>query len=119
MESCQPDFSLAQLWDCWLVHRHWLVQGSLGALYDDPDKRRWLKPEACWEVEGAAKLSAADVYRASQSRSDWYRALQRLFERYDFLLLPPPKCSLSMHGKPGRGRSMGRKWTLTTAGWKW
>ncbi|MGY5328013.1 amidase [Pseudomonas protegens] len=88
VESCQPDFSLAQLWDCWLVHRHWLVQGSLGALYDDPDKRRWLKPEACWEVEGAAKLSAADVYRASQSRSDWYRALQRLFERYDFLLLP-------------------------------
>ncbi|WP_409283710.1 amidase [Pseudomonas protegens] len=88
VENCQPDFSLAQLWDCWLVHRHWLVQGSLGLLHGDPDKRRWLKPEARWEVEGAANLSAADVYRASQSRSDWYRALQRLFERYDFLLLP-------------------------------
>ncbi|NBF04524.1 amidase [Pseudomonas sp. Fl5BN2] len=88
VENCQPEFSLAQLWDCWLVHRHWLVQGSLGLLHSDPDKRRWLKPEARWEVEGAANLSAADVYRASQSRSDWYRALQRLFERYDFLLLP-------------------------------
>ncbi len=88
VDSCQPEFSLAQLWDCWLVHRHWLIQGSLGALYNDPDTRRWLKPEARWEVEGAAHLSAADVYRACQSRSDWYRALLRLFERYDFLLLP-------------------------------
>ncbi|KAF0864700.1 amidase [Pseudomonas sp. LD120] len=88
VENCQPEFSLAQLWDCWLVHRHWLVQGTLGPLYNDPDKRRWLKPEACWEVEGAASLRAVDVYRASQSRSDGYRALLRLFERYDFLLLP-------------------------------
>ncbi|MGC5702842.1 amidase [Pseudomonas sp. NFXW11] len=88
VQGCQPEFSLAQLWDCWLVHRHWLVQGTLGALYDDPSKRRWLKPEARWEVEGAAKLGAADVYRASQSRSQWYRALLQLFERYDFLLLP-------------------------------
>ncbi|WP_239510967.1 amidase family protein, partial [Stenotrophomonas maltophilia] len=29
-----------------------------------------------------------EVYRASLDRSDWYRALARLFERYDFLLLP-------------------------------
>ncbi|WP_221775151.1 MULTISPECIES: amidase [unclassified Pseudomonas] len=88
VDNCQPEFSLAQLWDCWLVHRHWLVQGTLGPLYNDPDKRRWLKPEARWEVEGGASLGAADVYRACQSRSDWYRALLRLFERYDFLLLP-------------------------------
>lgn len=88
VEHCQPDFSLARLWECWLVHRHWLVQGTLGPLYNDPQKRRRLKPEACWEVEGAASLTAADVYCASQTRSDWYRALQRLFERYDFLLLP-------------------------------
>ncbi|UMZ13446.1 amidase [Pseudomonas sp. MPFS] len=88
VERCQPEFSLAQLWDCWLVHRHWLIQGSLGLLYNDPDKRRWLKPEARWEVEGGASLGAADVYRACQSRSDWYRALLHLFERYDFLLLP-------------------------------
>ncbi|MCB2255653.1 amidase [Pseudomonas chlororaphis] len=88
VEACQPAFAMEALWQCWLVHRHWLVQGSLGPLYADPQQRRLLKPEAQWEVEGGLRLSAADVYRASQLRSDWYRALERLFERYDFLLLP-------------------------------
>ncbi|MDO2305834.1 hypothetical protein Q2463_25295, partial [Escherichia coli] len=72
----------------WLVHRQWLVQGSLGELYADPARRVRLKPEAQWEVESGLGLGAAEVYRASLDRSDWYRALARLFERYDFLLLP-------------------------------
>ena len=88
VEHCQPDFSLERLWQTWLVHRHWLIQGSLGAAYADPQKRSLLKPEAQWEVQGGLQLSAADVYQASVSRSDWYRALGKLFERYDFLLLP-------------------------------
>ncbi|KAA0943406.1 MULTISPECIES: amidase [unclassified Pseudomonas] len=88
VENCQPDFAMQRLWQTWLVHRHWLVQGSLGAAYADPQKRRLLKPEAQWEVEGGLLLSAAQVYQASVNRSDWYRALGKLFERYDFLLLP-------------------------------
>jgi amidase len=88
VEHCQPDFSLERLWQTWLVQRHWLIQGSLGAAYADPQKRSLLKPEAQWEVQGGLQLSAADVYQASVNRSDWYRALGKLFERYDFLLLP-------------------------------
>jgi amidase len=88
VEHCQPDFSLERLWQTWLVHRHWLIQGSLGAAYADPQKCSLLKPEAQWEVQGGLQLSAADVYQASVNRSDWYRALGKLFERYDFLLLP-------------------------------
>ncbi|SDU06925.1 amidase [Pseudomonas yamanorum] len=88
VEHCQPEFSLERLWQTWLVHRHWLIQGSLGAAYADPQKRSLLKPEAQWEVQGGLQLSAADVYQASANRSDWYRALGKLFERYDFLLLP-------------------------------
>ena len=88
VEHCQPEFSLERLWQTWLVHRHWLIQGSLGAAYADPQKRALLKPEAQWEVQGGLQLSAADVYQASVNRSDWYRALGKLFERYDFLLLP-------------------------------
>ncbi|MFP3335581.1 amidase, partial [Pseudomonas sp. SIMBA_064] len=45
-------------------------------------------PEARWEVEGGLRLTAADVYQASLDRSAWYQALNTLFERYDFLLLP-------------------------------
>ncbi|QHG65302.1 amidase [Pseudomonas putida] len=88
VEACQPAFDQARLWQCWLTHRHFLVHGNLAAAYADPDKRALLKPEAQWEVEGGLQLSAAAVYQASVDRSAWYQALQKLFERYDFLLLP-------------------------------
>lgn len=88
VEACLPDYPLERLWRTWLVHRQWLVQGSLGELYADPARRVRLKPEAQWEVESGLGLGATEVYRASLDRSDWYRALARLFERYDFLLLP-------------------------------
>lgn len=81
---CPP----AALWEAWLALRHWLVGGDLEALYKEPASRVRLKPEARWEVEGAQRLSALDVYRASAARSRWYVAAGALFERYEFLLLP-------------------------------
>ena len=47
-----------------------------------------MKPEALWEIESGLKLSAADVYRASTDRSTWYQALNKLYQRFDFLVLP-------------------------------
>ncbi|AVD83363.1 amidase [Pseudomonas sp. SWI6] len=88
VEACQPDFALERLWQCWLTHRHFLVHGNLGAAYADPGKRALLKPEAQWEVEGGLHLSGSRIYQASVDRSAWYHAMGRLFERYDFLLLP-------------------------------
>lgn len=88
VESCELGFSAERLWDCWRTLRHWFVAGSLGAACADPAKRELLKPEAHWEVENGLRLSAMDVYQATVARSDWYRAIQRLFERYDYLLLP-------------------------------
>ncbi|MDR3398260.1 MAG: amidase [Pandoraea sp.] len=88
VEACTPDFAPDRLWQTWLTLRHWLVNGSLGEMYADPARRDKLKPEAQWEVAGGEALRAADVFRASLDRSEWYRSLARLFERYDFLLLP-------------------------------
>jgi len=56
--------------------------------YDDPQRRPQLKPEAIWEIEHGLRLSAADVYSASQTRSRWYQQMLALFERHDFLALP-------------------------------
>lgn len=88
VEETAMGFSPERLWDTWRTLRHWMVAGSLGAAYTDPGKRELLKPEAIWEVENGLKLSAMDVFRASAARSDWYRAISKLFERYDYLLLP-------------------------------
>ncbi|PMY73579.1 amidase [Pseudomonas sp. FW126-L8] len=88
IEPVQPDFAMPQLWSCWRTLRHWMVAGSLGAAYANPDKRAQLKPEACWEVENGLRLSASEVFAASVQRSNWYRAISRLFEDFDYLLLP-------------------------------
>lgn len=83
-----PDFEPEALWRAWLTLRQWLTMGNLGALYADPAKRTQMKPEAQWEVERGLRLSAEDVFRASEMRTAWYSSVLRLFTRFDFLALP-------------------------------
>jgi amidase len=47
-----------------------------------------MKPEAIWEVEESMKLNALDIYQASQLRTGWVKETNRLFTKYDFLVLP-------------------------------
>ncbi len=88
VEEARLDFPPERMWDTWLRLRHWLLAGNYMRLYKDPAKREKMKPEAIWEVEGGLKLSALDAYEASASRSEFYRAMSKLFDTYDYLLLP-------------------------------
>jgi amidase len=47
-----------------------------------------LKPESIWEIENSHTLSSLAIYNAEIVRANWYRALRKLFDAYDFLLLP-------------------------------
>lgn len=87
VEPCRPAYDMDRLWRAWLTLRHWSRHGSMD-LYDDPESRALLKPEAVWEIEGALNTSAADIYEAGIARADWSRALGALFDQYDFLALP-------------------------------
>jgi amidase len=88
VEPAQPDFSLDRLWQTWLTLRHWLSGGGLAPLYNDPAKRAKMKPEAQWEVEGSFKITGRDAHDACVARTAWYQSACRLFDSYDFLLLP-------------------------------
>ena len=88
IEHVLPEFDAAALWQAWLVLRQWLTLGSLRSLYADPVKHVQMKPEAQWEVENGLRLSADTVLSASETRSAWYAAVLRLFDRFDALLLP-------------------------------
>jgi len=88
VEEARIDFPPDRMWETWLKLRHWLSAGNLMHLYQDQAKRDKMKPEAVWEVAGGLKLSALDVYEASTARSEFYRAMSKLFTTYDFLLLP-------------------------------
>ena len=122
VETAAFGFDPALLWESWQVHRHWLMAGSLHAEYQDASRCSQLKPELLWEIEGGLQLSAMAVYRASRIRSDWYRAVLRLFEEYDFLLLPSAQVypfSLAQHWPKmvaGRVMSSYHRWMEVVIG---
>jgi amidase len=85
----------ADLWPTWLTYRHWLAGASLLPVHADPVLRARLKPEAIYEVDGlldgidgSGPLTAAAVHRASEVRTAMYQAFRRLFDEYDFVVLP-------------------------------
>jgi len=87
VEECMPDYDMARLWDTWLTLRHWNA-GADKPFYDNPETRRLLKPEAIWEIEGSFEMPASQIAEAAVARSEWYLALNKLFENYDLLALP-------------------------------
>ncbi|MES2255742.1 MAG: amidase [Pseudomonadota bacterium] len=88
VETAMPDAAPDAAWQAFVRLRQWQQGGAIAAYYADPAKRALLKPEAIWEIEGGMKLSAYDVSAASVVRSAWSASVRRLFERYDYLLMP-------------------------------
>jgi amidase len=88
VEPIAPAFDWEKLWQAFVVIRHFNVGGRYRALYDDPAKRRLLKPEMQWEIEGGKRLGALDVFAAAEVRTSWYGRVLELFGAYDALLLP-------------------------------
>ncbi|OAN68194.1 amidase [Rhodobacteraceae bacterium EhC02] len=88
VESVDPPFSAAEIWDSWVALRAFANLGRLDAIYSDPVKRKLLKPEAIWEIETGLSLSPLQIQRASVIRSRWYAKAAELFDTYDALVLP-------------------------------
>lgn len=88
VEPVAPRFDLEKLWRAFVTLRHSTSGVGLKVHYDNPAERALLKPEAVFEVEGALRLTAPEIHAASATRSNWYRTVLGLFERYDLLALP-------------------------------
>jgi amidase len=86
-EAC-PDYDLEAVWRAAVSLRGWQQGAIMVPFYRDPARRSLLKPEAIYEVETGLALSAYDVTAASSVRSQWYQALRRFFERFDYFVLP-------------------------------
>ena len=88
VENATPDYPIEDVWQNWKILRAWQTGSAMKALYDEPAKRGLMKPEAQFEVENGAKLTAYDIYDANVVRTAWYQAVRAFFERYDFWLMP-------------------------------
>lgn len=82
------DIDFETVWNAWRTLRHTSVAHSLEPLYSAPEKRKWLKPEAIWEIENGLGLSAMQLMQASAVRTLLYKKLITLFEEVDYLILP-------------------------------
>jgi len=88
VEAIGPGFAPEEVWQAWLVWRRLLVAGRIAPYLANPANRALIKPEALWEADQAANLSAAQVLGASAQRSAFYQHMLKLFERCDVLALP-------------------------------
>ena len=88
VEDVTPDFDAEAIWKAWLVIRCWLAGTKLRPLYDNPETRTLMKPEAQWEVEEGYKISAYDLVGGASVRNAWYGVMRELFQRYDYLTMP-------------------------------
>src|SRR5262249_40535927 len=88
VETVAPNASVEAAWQAFVTLRQFQQGGNFRVFYDIPAKRALLKPEAIYEIEGGMKLSAFAVTNASIARTRWSNAFHRLFEHYDFLVMP-------------------------------
>jgi len=88
VEDAKIDAAVEPAWQAMIKLRAWQQGGPILVNYRDPAERALLKPEAVWEVETALPLSAFDVTAASTARTTWSMAVRKLFERFDYLVLP-------------------------------
>lgn len=88
VDTARLDEPADAMWRTAVTLRHWSVGADLQAYYDDPAKRRLMKPEAIWEVEGGMALSGPQLVKASEGRTRIYEAFRKAFETFDFLALP-------------------------------
>jgi amidase len=88
VEPALPDHPIEPVWEAFKTLRHWQAGGALVEHYRDPERRKLMKPEAVFEVEGGLRLSAFDLTAASAVHTAWSQAVTRLFTRYDYLVAP-------------------------------
>jgi amidase len=88
VEEAVPDLDPEPVWQALVRLRGWMQGSSMLKYYNDLTTRGLLKPESVYEVETGLRQSAADLTTASTVRTAWSRAVQRLFERYDYLIVP-------------------------------
>lgn len=88
VDEIVPAFDLPELWKAWVILRSFSVTHGLRALFDNPQTRTLLNRQILFEFDDALSQKAADLHAASVVRTNWYRYLCGLFERYDFILMP-------------------------------
>jgi amidase len=88
VEPIKPNFSPTDIWQTWLVLRRFSVAARIAPFLTNPSNRAKIKPEALWEHDCAAGLSAQAVSQASIDRSSFYQKMLSYFDHFDVIAMP-------------------------------
>lgn len=88
VEDAKVEAAIEPAWQAIVKLRAWQQGEAILANYRNPAERPLLKPEAVWEVETGLALSAYDISAASEARTLWSTAFRKLFDHFDYLVLP-------------------------------
>jgi len=117
-----PDHPPDRIWSAVLTWRWWSVL-KRHDLYVDPVTRAELKPEVIWEIEHGLRLRALDVARVETERIEWYDAVLRFLDSYDFVVAPSTQVfpfPVTTHWPAeidGRRMDSYHRWMETVAPW--
>jgi amidase len=122
VDEAVPDYPPERIWSAVLTWRWWSVL-KRHDLYADPVTRAELKPEVVWEIEHGLKLGALDVARVEVERTEWYDAVLRFLDTYDFVVAPSTQVFPFPHTVhwpaeiDGRAMDSYHRWMETVAPW--
>jgi len=122
VDEVMPDYPMDQLFETFMIWRG-LAQLGRYDLWNNPETRALMKPELQWEMERAVKLSALDISRADKQRNDWYAAVLKIFNDYDYILAPSAQVfpfDKNVHWPTeiaGRKMDTYHRWMETVAPW--
>ena len=88
VEGAEARFDFEQLWRAWITLRSFTFSGGHAQHYHDSARRSQLKPEAIWEIERGLALTGPEIFEAAKVRTAWYQELVRLFQQFDYLVMP-------------------------------
>ena len=86
VEPVRLGYSPEAVWQTWLAWRRVLTASRIAPMV--AKGRDKVKPEALWEFDQAAGMSASDFLKASTERTAFYQHMLGLMRRFDVLVLP-------------------------------
>ncbi len=88
LDNASLAFDVEPVWQALTTLRSWYSLPQLARYGDDPATRDLMGPQAHWELANGRSITASQVLAASQRRTAFAQAFDRLFERFDMLVAP-------------------------------
>lgn len=79
---------MEKVWEAWITLRSWSISNSLSEEFQDPIKRKLMKKPLIWEIMRGQSLNIEEIVEASKIRSEWFKEMALLLDKYDAAVLP-------------------------------